>query len=359
MRSGCIVVCTILALLVAGCSGTTGQSAARAAQLEASVVFAQQDDGVLRQALEAEAGPKVYITRIERRGDQVLAAVLEEPSAAGGAGSLFYTTRGWRQADDGGWEAIEPDVDAWGAQQSLDVAGLHFDYRAFDEPYVRAVAPRVARVLPEMAADFGITLTEGEVMIVQVAPLGEAADAAGLREAQQVVVPSPLTPGFPLGVAQSPEEFLLGYVTDSLGHALLARAFGEGAKEMGRLALAHPAIQWEVHQAVGRDFGRATVRQVGAQRTPLATLLDPTRFSAEGSQGAERDLFLRFAIAQYGPKRIAPYLRAVFGGDSAEELVRAAFGEELGALEPAWHAWLDQRTAVEGAWDAEEPQPNG
>jgi hypothetical protein len=150
----------------------------------------------------------------------------------------------------------------------------------------------------------------------------------------------------------------LGYVIDSLGHALLARAYGDQAQEMARLALAHPAIQWEVQQAVGRDLGRDIVRQVGVQRTPLATLLDPTSFSAEGSQSLERDLFLRFAIARYGPERIAPYLQAVFASGSAEELVQAAFGEPLSDVEPAWHIWLNQRTAVEGDWDLDEPQPN-
>lgn len=156
-------------------------------------------------------------------------------------------------------------------------------------------------------------------------------------------VPSPLAPGFAIGNAQSPEEYLLGFLADTLGLELIKERFGEKAAEPARLALAHTAMQWAVEQALGRDFTSRYLAQVKVQgeTTPLRGLLNPTLMDATGSRPAERHLFLRFAIASYGRETVAPFLRAVMQTNSAEALVEAAFHEGLSDVEKQWRDWLD------------------
>ena len=116
-------------------------------------------------------------------------------------------------------------------------------------------------------------------------------------------VASPLSPGFLIGSAQAPEEYLLAELVDGLGHMLLTETFGANVQEPARLALAHTAVQWEVEQALQRDTTAQSAAQVGTETTPLEDLLDPTRFIATGSAPSERDLFLRFVVATYGREK--------------------------------------------------------
>jgi hypothetical protein len=306
--------------------------------------------GALRALIHPQAGAKwvdqqrnlldpgladVAITRVEQAGEWALAAVIVTVAPEDGPPTQVYTLRAFRRAPTGEWLLTAPEPRAWGEVEVLAREGLRLEYRAFDAPYVRAVAPRIAVILPRMAADFGIELPVDEALAVRVLPAAGAAD-----------VPSPLYPGFPLELAQSPEEFLLGYLTDSLGHALLHQEFGAAAQEAGRLAVAHPAIQWEVQRSVQRDFPPQYVQGIGAEPTPLRDLLDPTALSAAGSRTAERDLFFQFAVATYGSGIVAPYLAAAFEAASAEELVQAAIGAELGAVEGKWQRWRAMRLDV-------------
>ena len=76
----------------------------------------------------------------------------------------------------------------------------------------------------------------------------------------------------------------------------------------------------------------------------MSVLLDPTLDPAEVdsvSRAAEQDLFLRFALAEYGKEILPPFLRAVFTAGSAEELIRQAFGQEPEEIERQWQAWLE------------------
>lgn len=179
---------------------------------------------------------------------------------------------------------------------------------------------------------------------VQVSLLG--ADDGLAPGAVTAAVASPLAPGFPLGNAQSPEEFLLGSVIDALGHVLVERTYGADAAEPGSLALAHTAIQWEVEQALGRDFTARYLAQVTGKPTPLQTLLDPTAEDRTGSLPAEQHLFLRFAIAAYGREIIAPFLQAVYAAGSAEELVASAPPADLLDVEEQWEEWLAAQAAI-------------
>jgi hypothetical protein len=164
----------------------------------------------------------------------------------------------------------------------------------------------------------------------------------------RVYVPSPLNPGFPIGrLAQSPEEYLLGDAADRIGDALLKLTYGAQAAEPARLALAHPAVQWEVDQAVAREHTTLLAATLADAPAPLATLLDPTRLPTGDNLQPQRELFFRFAVAEYGREIIAPYLAAVHSSETAAALGSKAFGEPLSTVQTKWHAWLaHQRTAA-------------
>jgi hypothetical protein len=347
MKNLFVILAALLPLLLVSCNAVTRQDAAGRLLWETGPAAAMQADAALRAQLEAIVEPNVYITRIERRGAWALAAVVETQPSEEAAPPQFYTVRTFRRSEAGEWEQFPTELAAWGEQRTLAVDGLKIEYRAFDEPYVRAIAPRIELILPKMAADFGLDLPDGEVYTLRVTPIADAGEPQFSDDSLSLAVPSPLSPGFPLGIAQSPEEFLLGYTTDALGHTLLNRAFGAGAKEPSRLSLAHSAVQWAVHEALGRDFPRHYVLQIGDTPTPLASLLDPTNFNVDGSRTAERDLFLRFAIATYGREIVPPYLRAIFASNSAEDLVRRAFDQDIAEIEGQWHQWLEHRLRVE------------
>jgi hypothetical protein len=294
----------------------------------------------------------VDLVRIEQRGEWALAAAIETA-----AGSQVYTTRTFRQNAQGCWQLTSPRAEAWGASRlRLEGEGFSLFYHPFDEPYVRAVAPRLRQVLPQMVANFGIVLPRGFQFAIEVTPFQSYTKAEITPDMATVYVPSPLVPGFSLSQAQSPEEFLLGYTTDLLGPALLDIAYGAAAAEAPRLALGHPAIQWEAERAVDRSptaQAAATARlvaQLGAaedrRATPLKDLLDPTAADAAGGRQAELDLFFRWAVSAYGEKIAAPYLKAVFSTGSAPDLVQAAFGEDLASVEAAWRAWLQLQRAA-------------
>jgi hypothetical protein len=332
---------------LASCNAVTRLDAAERSVREDGPAAATQVEATLRVELEAVVEPNVYFTRIERRGAWALAAVVETPPNEEAASAQYYTARTFRSSVAGEWKQVPAELAAWGEQRTLAVDGLKIEYRAFDEPYVRAIAPRIELILPKMAADFGLDSAYGEVYTLRVNPIAAAGEWQFSDDSLVLAVPSPLSPGFHLGTTQSPEEFLLGYTTDMLGHALLNRAFGAGAQEPSRLSLAHSAVQWAVHEAVGRDFVRGYVLQIGDTPTPLASLLDPTNFNVDGSRTAERDLFLRFAIATYGCEIVPPYLRAIFASNSAEDLVRRAFDQDIAEIEEQWHEWLEHRLRVE------------
>jgi hypothetical protein len=236
---------------------------------------------------------------------------------------------------------IERDENGVTAEGWLKFGPLKITFLAFDEPYVRAAGPRAALLLPQMADDFGVNYTGNRTYFVRLNSFPASDDWFGSGSSRESVIPSPLAPGFFIGSAQSPEEYLLAYLTDYLGHRLLADEFGERAQEPARLALAHAAVQWEVEQAVGRDSSANLRSQVVETRTPLTVLLDPTKVDAAANMTAERDLFLRFALAQYGRGIITPYLRAVFNAYSAEKLVRQAFQQEPEEIEQQWQEWMD------------------
>jgi hypothetical protein len=347
MKKLFVILAALMPLLLVSCNAVTRQDAAGRSVREDGPAAATQADVTLRTQLEVLVEPNVYITRIERRGAWALAAVVETPPNEEAAPSQYYTARTFRRSDAGEWEQVPADSAAWGEQRTLAVDGLKIEYRTFDEPYVRAIAPRIELFLPKMAADFGLGLPPGEVYTLRVKPIAEAGEPQFSDDSSVLTVPSPLSPGFPLGTAQSPEEFLLGYTTDMLAHALLNRAFGAGAKEPSRLALAHSAVQWAVHEAVGRDFPKSYVLQIGETLTPLASLLDPTQFNVDGSRTAERDWFLRFAIAKYGREIVPPYLHAVFASNNAEDLVRQTFDQDIAEVEGQWRQWLEHRLRIE------------
>jgi hypothetical protein len=318
---------------------------------QAAAAWRERQQYTLDPALAA-----VDLVRIEQRGVWALAAAIE---SAGGA--QVYTTRTFRQNAQGCWQLTSPAVEAWGTSRyRLEGEGFSLFYQPFDEPYVRAVAPRIRQVLPQLVADFGIELPRGFQFAIEVTPFPGKTSAGITPDMARVYVPSPLAPGFPLSQAQSPEEFLLGYTTDLLGHALLDIAYGAAAAEAPRLALGHPAIQWEVERAVDRSLTAqvaATARLVAQlaaaedwDPTPLQDLLDPTAAAAPGGRQTERDLFFRWAASAYGEGIAAPYLKAVFSTGNASDLAQAAFGEELAGVEADWRAWLQlQRTAAAAA----------
>lgn len=280
----------------------------------------------------------IYPTRIETSGEWALAAVIETHQGEESPPTQMYTTRAFRQSGAGDWLLTSPDLAAWGEPQQLRHHSLQIDYYTFDEPYIRAIVPRLPLIAAQIAADFGLPAPADDLLRVQVTPF--PANAISDHGALTITVPSPLSPGFPLGNAQSPEEFLLGYLSDVYGHALLTKAYGEKAAEAGRLALAHTAIQWEVEQAVGRDATARLAAQMAGEPLPLAELLDPAKADATGNRPAEQHLFLRFAVDTYGRAILAPYLHAVFESANADEIAASAFDAELEVLEAQWQKWL-------------------
>ncbi|MFN8470068.1 MAG: hypothetical protein U0X20_31225 [Caldilineaceae bacterium] len=311
---------------------------------EASNRWREQQRYLLDPTLRA-----IDLTRIESANGLALAATIETYQEGQAPPSQIYTTRTFRQAPTGCWVLMSPDSSAWGVLRVLELDGIQVSFATFDEPYVRAVAPRLNVLLPKVARDFGVLLDANRELVVRVTPPFEAAaDLSWAGVPWTMRVASPLSPGFPIGSAQAPEEYLLAELVDGLGHMLLEATFGEKAQEPARLALAHTAVQWEVEQALQRDTTPQLAAQVGTVITPLDELLDPTRFVATGSAPAERDLFLRFVVTTYGRERIAPYLRAVFSAVNAGELVTGAFNEKLEAVELKWHVWLEKQVAAVG-----------
>lgn len=300
-----------------------------------------------QQNLLGEALAGIYLTRIEQEGDWALAAAVETYREEEGHTAQVYTTRTFRQAGPGDWRLASPSLEAWGEPQQSEAGGLQWRFHHFDEPYVRAIAPRVPVILAQMAAGFDVALDGDDVIAVQVAPF--PADEGPAQDALAITVPSPLAPGFPLSSAQSPEEFLLGSVVDVLGHTLVERGYGEGAAEPGRMALAHTAIQREVEQALGRDSTARPLAQVTGAPTPLSDLLDPTVADATGSRPAEQHLFLRFAVARYGRAILPPFLQAACRAGSAEELVAAALPADLPGVEELWEEWFAAQLAAQPA----------
>lgn len=310
---------------------------------EAEPQWQEQQESLLDPALEA-----IDLVRVEQYEDWALATAIVTY-----AETQEYTARVFRQDARGCWLLMSPSPEAWGSEQpELVRTGFSIAYRAFDEPYVRAVAPRLERVLPQMIARLGLELPEEFQFAVTVTPFPGQMEADIDAAKAQVQAPSPLSI-FPISAAQSPEEFLLGYVADSLGHALLDIAFGEQAAEAPRLAVAHGALQWEVEKAVGRDNTAQRVAQLDGDPTPLASLLDLETADATGNRQTERELFFRFAAATYGEEIAAPFLRAVFASDSPEELAQAAFDAELAEVEAQWQKWLAQQQAAVAATQTE------
>jgi hypothetical protein len=266
-----------------------------------------------------------------------------------------YTTRTFKQDAFGCWRLMSPSSDAvMGNNGTMTISpspSLHIMFSEFDEPYARAVAPRLQRVLERMVADFAVELPEDFALVLVVTPVPFAAqDELHPPSMARVYVPSPLNPGFPIGrLAQSPEEYLLGYATDLMGHALLQITYGEQAAEPARLALAHPAVQWEVDQAVAREHTALLAANLTDVPAPLDALLDPARPLAGDSLQPQRELFFRFAVAEYGREIIAPYLAAVHSSETAAALSLKAFGEPLSTVQTKWHAWLAHQRAAAGA----------
>lgn len=334
-----------------------------AAALEA-ILDPQADPAWLeRQRAVAEpALSDVAITRLWTNGLRATAAVIEtsrETSVGTSVGTSedqlatqFYTIRTFRQVAPGEWLLTSPAPADWGRRRAIEVDGAQIVYREFDDPYVRAVAPRLAVVLPQVVADFGLPLTVTQGLRFNIAP-GFVLAAAGMTatttatatvsSASVLNVPSPLSPGFPLAQAQSPDEFLLGFLTDVAGHGLLHQSFGATAADPARMALAHTAVQWEAEQATGRDYTADLLAHTTDAATPLSTLLDPTLADATGTLPNERDLFIRFVADHYGRSTVARFVSAVFSSDDAEALSRAAFNRSLADVERDWQAWLAQR----------------
>ena len=308
---------------------------------DASARWLEQQQNLFDRALA-----DIYITRVERHDDWALAGVIETYRDDEGRTSQVYTTRTFRQGEPDSWKLTSPSLKAWGEQQHLTHEGVQIDFYSFDEPYVRAIAPRIPVALDQLAKDFGATLDDNAVLHVQVAPPLAVEDLSS-QGALTTVVQSPLAFGFPLGSAQSPEEFLLGSLVDIFGHALVEQTYGKGATEPGRAALAHTAVQWEVEQALWRDFTSRHAAQVTGSPTPLQELLDPTIEDVTGSRPDEQHLFLRFAVAMYGREIVAPFLQAVYSAGTAEDLVTSAFQTDLSALEDQWHDWLGAQSAAD------------
>ncbi len=286
----------------------------------------------------------IRLVRLSTDAEWALAAVVETYTAELPGTTETYTTRTFRRAGSDGWKLTSPSLEAWGEEQFLTAGHFHFTYRAFDEPYVRAVAPRMEPILQQMAAGFGLAVPEQE-FDVYVASL-EPADPHPSAGRLLLAVRSPLYPGFSLEMAPTPEQFLLGYLTDVLGHTLVESAYGESAKEPGRSSLWHTVVQWEAQQAVQRDDTPRLLAWMEGQgvRTPLNSLLNPTATPSTtgGGDQNEAHLFLRFALDTYGRAILAPFLQAVFDTDSAEELVQSVFHQELTMVEQQWRDWLNR-----------------
>lgn len=284
----------------------------------------------------------IDLTRIEQFYDWALAAAIETSALEGETATQFYTTRTFRQEESGCWAITSPSIEAWGSPAGLWRSDISLYYPAFDEPYARAVAPRIALVLSQMAADFGVALHQGEPYSVHITPFPGVSYPGMFNNNSAPFVISPLSPGFPIVNAQSPEEFLLGSLTDQLGHMLLEESVGITTQEPGRFALAHTAVQWEVEQAVQRDATARLKTLITQPPTPLTTLLDPTQRSGVATSAIEMELFLRFALDIHGKEIIAPFLQAVAEADSADGLTQLAFEQDLAVVEKEWLAWLKQ-----------------
>jgi hypothetical protein len=300
-----------------------------------------------QQDLFATTFVDIRVTRTFVHGEWALAAVIETFETG-----QFYTTRTFRQSERSGWKLTSPALEAWGEQHSLVLDLFHLTYYTFDAPYIHAIAPEIEPVLLRMGTDFGIAVTGDEPFDVQVMPVHAAAEIASSTEGTLLTVASPLSPGFPMDLAQTPEEFLLGLLSDTSGIALIKRTYGEKAEEQSRLYLAYTAVQWEVEQAVHRDNTHLYLADVARTpaRTPLTSLLDPTTIDYTASQPSEKHLFTRFAVESYGRSIIAPFLQAVFEMNSAEELIQSAFDMELNEVEEEWRVWLNQQLRDEEPW---------
>ena len=113
----------------------------------------------------------IDLTRIESGNEWALAATIETYQEDQAPPSQIYTTRTFRQALTGCWELMSPDRSAWGMLHVLKLNGIQVSFADFDEPYVRAAAPRLEVLLPQVAHDFSVILDENQELVARVTPL--------------------------------------------------------------------------------------------------------------------------------------------------------------------------------------------
>jgi hypothetical protein len=314
---------------------------------EADPEWLQQQIELLQRA----AYPNLVAIRAERivgPDEWALATVIVEEATSAGPDlpsvQKTYTLRTLRNLGPEGWKLTSPAVAPWGEQHMIRLKQLHLTYYTFDEPYIQAVAPLVEPLLAQMAQDFGLSLAAEEPLTLHLVPAGSLLSFWDQTSGDKL--PSPLTPGFSLAQAASPEEFLLGSLVDRLGHLLLERGFGMTPAEDGRFRLAHSAVQWEVDQAVGGQMGESLFKglQEAGERASMSELLDPAQnFIGDSAKAAQRETLIYFIVEKYGRGSMASFLPAIVAGTDWQGIIRDAFGEAPADFEQQWQAWLDNR----------------
>jgi len=202
-----------------------------------------------------------------------------------------------------------------------------FTYYTFDVPYVLLVAQKIEDAYRQMGADFALPVCqEGKSLTLHVVPADKILPF--WEETTGYKINSPLTVGFPLDLSETPEEFLLGFTVDYLGHILFEKHYDEYDDEMSRRQLAHLAIQWEVEDATGRSHRQHMLTRFDKieEPMPLLRLLDPTEEITRDSGPLQRDLLSYFIAETYGRSAWGPFVQAVFKTDSAYALAESMAG---------------------------------
>lgn len=286
--------------------------------------------------------------RIEMVDDLALAAVVITqvgPTQTNPASKRIYTYRTLHRLGTRDWKLTSPAPAPWGQQETVELSCLRLTYYTFDTPYVQAIVQKHNSVFSQMAEDFHIPLCNEEPLILHIVPTSSPPNELPFwKQTAGNKIVSPLAQEFSLELAGTPSQFLLGLLTDSVGHMLLQRAYGERTTEVSRIQLSHPIVQWEVEEATEYSARSRLLEQLSQsqEQLPLSVLLDPTREITPGKQPSMRELFAYFLVDTYGRTAIAPFLKAVFTANSAEELTAIAFEKPLLEVDEQWRQWLSR-----------------
>jgi hypothetical protein len=275
----------------------------------------------------------ILVQRAVMREDVAMALVLIE------SGEPMYAIRYFRNTGSEGWKLTSPVAETWGERRKMQLENLKLYYYAFDEPYVSAVAARVARYLEAVAQDFGVSLENQLSLEVSLVP------AEGPRSFwdEEIGDRMPLEHSFLLQQAETVENYLAWGLYDKLARLLIGRSVSETTMEERWSNLAEALVLWEVAQARGEPSREEIIGYVQISTAPdLSFLLDTGPYDPhDASERIQAQVALiTFITETYGREILPGFLQAIFSQQSWQDIIQASLGVDPTDFQQRWEAWV-------------------